>query len=156
MRITIDNIPDEIAHEIATGLITLLTQRTSVEVINHEAAVLSITPEWTPDRAAALLRDLPDSAAGIIRAAARNNGWSDASALRGPDGDASLRGQASAITKAINRGARRGTWPQGMPLPVAAQYDPNNPSYQRTTGYSMPEEIVPAFRTALDQIGPRS
>ncbi len=32
------------------------------------------------------------------------------------------------------------------------QYDPDNPSYQRTKGYTMPEELLPAFREAFARI----
>jgi hypothetical protein len=35
---------------------------------------------------------------------------------------------------------------------VIAQYDPNSPSYQRTTGFTMPEELLPPFRAALEQL----
>lgn len=35
---------------------------------------------------------------------------------------------------------------------MIAQYDPNNPSYQRTTGFTMPEELLPPFKAALDQL----
>jgi hypothetical protein len=113
---------------------------------------MSLTPEWTVDRAIALIRDIPMMADRIVRAAAAGNGWADASALRGPSGDDSLRGQTTAITKAIKRGARNGLWPESMPLPVSALYDPNNPSSQRTRGFVMPAELVPVFQEAIRQL----
>ncbi|MFC4517256.1 MULTISPECIES: hypothetical protein [Streptomyces] len=31
-------------------------------------------------------------------------------------------------------------------------YDPNNPAYQRTAGFTMPEEFLPAFREAFERL----
>ncbi|MEV5944561.1 hypothetical protein [Streptomyces sp. NPDC051994] len=152
MRITIDDIPDEIAQEIATGLIALVAQHTPVQLAEHKAVVMSLTPEWTPDRAAAFMRDIPAMADRIVRLAAANNGWADASELRGPEGEDSLRGQTTAITKAVKRGARKSLWPEGMQVPVSATYDANVQSYQRTSGFSMPAELVPIFQDAIRRL----
>jgi hypothetical protein len=152
VRITIDDIPDEIAKDIATGLIALVAQHRPVRLAEHKAAVMTLTPEWTLERAIAFIRDIPAMAERIVRSAAANNGWADASSLRGPSGDDSLRGQTTAITKALRRGARKNIWPEQMPIPVSAIYDPNNPSYQRTSGFVMPAELVPIFQAAIREL----
>ncbi|WP_331756755.1 hypothetical protein [Streptomyces decoyicus] len=141
MRIIIEDVPDDLAREIAA-------------LIGHhqDSPPVTFTPEWTVTRAVQLLRDLPAVASQLIREAVAGNGWAPAENLRGPDGKASLRGRSGAITKAVNRGAAAGKWPKEMPVPVQAQYDPENPAYQRTMGYEMPEDLVPVFRAAIDRI----
>ena len=37
-------------------------------------------------------------------------------------------------------------------MPVIAQYDPEVQAWQRTTGYTMPEQHLEAFREALARI----
>lgn len=118
---------------------------------SHGLDMASAGPEWTTGRAESLLRDLPDAAREIIRHAVDGNGWGAAELLRGADG-ASLRGRTGSITQAMKRGVKSGRIPDGLPAPVIAQYDPNNPSYQRTTGFTMPEELLPAFRAAFNQM----
>ncbi|WP_329299191.1 hypothetical protein OG410_12515 [Streptomyces sp. NBC_00659] len=141
MRIVLEEVPDELARE----LFALLGQADKLPV--------AFTPEWTVSRAAALLRDLPTAAIEIIRAAAMaDDGWASAEVFRGPDGKASLRGRTGAITKAIQRGATRKDWPADMPVPVQAQYDPNIPAFQRTSGFRMHADCVPVFRAAIERI----
>jgi hypothetical protein len=132
-----------VSEELARELFALLGR--------HGAEAVQDT-QWTVTRAAQLLRDLPTTAVQIIRLAAKGDGWVAAEHLRGPDGTESLRGRSGAITKAINRGVSKKRWPAGMPQPVEAQYDPENPSYQRTTGYVMNEDLVPVFLAALKRI----
>ena len=38
------------------------------------------------------------------------------------------------------------------PVPLSAQYDPVNRSYRRTTGFTMPEALLPTFRAAIEQL----
>ncbi|MFJ3699474.1 hypothetical protein ACIPW9_36020 [Streptomyces sp. NPDC090052] len=141
MRIIFEDVPDDLARDIAKL------------VARHDTPPpATFTPEWTVTRAEHLLRDLPAVALQLIREAVLGNGWADADKLRGPDGKASLRGRSGAITKAVNRGAAAGRWPAGVDVPIQAQYDPENPSYQRTTGYVMPDDLVPVFRAAIDRI----
>ncbi|MFF7459699.1 hypothetical protein [Kitasatospora sp. NPDC008115] len=140
MRIILEDVPDELARE----LFALLAKHQSVQAVQDA--------QWTETRAEQLLRDLPTNATQIIRHAVAGKGWAAAKQLRGPNGSDSLRGRSGAITKAINRGTAKGRWPTGMPQPVEAQYDPDNPSYQRTTGYVMTEDLVPVFEAALRRI----
>ena len=108
-------------------------------------------PEWTPARAASLLRDLSGGAREIIRRTVEGNGWADASSIRGGDAT-SLRRQSGSISRAIKRGVRAGRLPEGLPVPLSAQYDPVHPSYLRTTGFTMPEALLPVFRAAFEQL----
>ncbi|MFG3369643.1 hypothetical protein ACGF0K_32380 [Streptomyces sp. NPDC048156] len=141
MRIIIEDVPEDLARDIAAL------------IGGHQSEPpVSFTPEWTVTRAEQLLRDLPKVAAQLIREAAAGNGWAPAEKLRGPDGKESLRGRSGAITKAINRGAASQRWPANMPAPVQAQYDPEVPAYQRTTGYVMTEDLVPVFRAAVERV----
>ena len=39
--------------------------------------------------------------------------------------------------------------PEGF---ARAQYDPINPSYHRTTGFTMSEALLPVFRAAVRQL----
>jgi hypothetical protein len=117
----------------------------------HGHTPVTVEHEWTPARAEALLRDLPERAVQIIRVTVDGDGWGPAGELRGTE-NASLRGRSGAIAQAVKRGIRAGRFPDGLPVPVSAQYDPNNQSYQRTAGYVMAEEHLPAFRAALARL----
>ncbi|NLU75522.1 hypothetical protein HCC61_23130 [Streptomyces sp. HNM0575] len=141
MKIVIEDVSEAFARQL-------------VELAATNGLVVAVEPEslqWTAGRAESLLRDIPDAALEIIRVTVDGNGWGDASNLRGEDG-ASLKGRTGAITKAIKRGVKTGRLPEGLPTPVIASYDPNNPSYQRTAGFTMPEELLPAFRDAFKRI----
>lgn len=139
MNIVIEGATEEFAREI-------------VELAaGRGLGVAAVGPRWTPARAESLLRDLPTAALEIVRAAVDGDGWADAGELRGEDG-ASLRGRTGSITQAVKRGVKTGRFPDGLPAPVVAQYDPNNPSFQRTTGFTMPEELLSAFREAFGRL----
>jgi len=56
------------------------------------------------------------------------------------------------VPEALARGVRAGRLPEGLPVPLNAQYGPINPSYHRTTGFTMPEALLPAFRAAVRQL----
>jgi hypothetical protein len=142
MKIVIEDVPEDLAREL---------------VMLAASCGLGTTrePEWTPARAASLLRDLPEGARQIIRLTVEGNGWADARSVRGSIGGGegtSLRRQAGSISRAIRRGVRAGRLPEGLPVPLTAQYDPVNPSYQRTTGFVMPEALLSAFRAAISQL----
>jgi hypothetical protein len=139
MRIIIEDVPEDLGRE----LVELAASR--------GLRIAAPRLEWTPARAETLLRDLPDAALEIIQRTVEGGGWGDASLFRGND-DASLRGRTGPISKAIKRGVKTGRLPEGLPAPAIAQYDPNNPSYQRTTGFTMPEEVLPAFRAAFERL----
>ncbi|UGT58921.1 hypothetical protein [Nocardia asteroides] len=116
----------------------------------HGVTVRPVAPGWTVGRAESFLRDLPSVALSIVRAAVDGNGWADSADIR--DDGASLRGRTGAISQAIKRGVKAGRLPEDLPAPISPQYDPDNPSYQRTKGYTMPEELLPAFREAFARI----
>jgi hypothetical protein len=138
MKIVIEDVPEALAREL-------------VKLATSSGLAASAEPEWTPARAASLLRDLPDGAREIIRLTVAGHGWADASKI--PGGSAtSLRRQAGSISRAIKRGVRAGRLPEGLPVPLSAQYDPVNPSYHHTTGFTMPEALLPAFRAAIRQL----
>ena len=138
MKIVIEDVPEVLAREL-------------VKLATSSGLAASTEPEWTPARAASLLRDLPAGAREIIRLTVEGRGWADASAIPCGDGT-SLRRQAGSISRAIKRGVRAGRLPEGLPVPLSAQYDPVNPSYHRTTGFTMPEAVLPAFRAAVMQL----
>lgn len=137
MKIVIEDVPEALAREL-------------LKLVTASGLAPAEEPEWTPALAASLLRDLPAGAREIIRVTVKGHGWADASSIRGGE-DTSLRRQAGSISRAIKRGVRAGRLPEGLPVPLSAQYDPVHPSYQRTTGFIMPAGLVPAFRTALRQ-----
>jgi hypothetical protein len=139
MKIVIEDAPEDLVRD----LVSLAADR--------GLAVTATALGWTAARAESLLRDLPDATLEIIRVVVDGGGWGDATELRGEDG-ASLRGKTGSITQAIKRGVRTGRLPEGLTAPIIAQYDPNNPSFQRTTGFTMPEEILPAFREAFGRL----
>ena len=141
MRIIIEDVPDDLAKEIAAL------------IGSHQAELpLKFTPVWTAERAELLLRDLPGVAAQLIREAVRGGGWAPAEKFRGPDGKDSLRGRSGAITKAVTRGALAERWPKEMPTPVRAMYDPEVAGYRRTLGYQMDHDLLPAFEAAIERI----
>lgn len=142
MRIIIEDVPDDLARE----LVQILGRQGAVDVqVEPEVA------EWTADRAVTLLRDIPSAARQILRLTAGGDGWADAAAVRG-DGDATLRGRTSPITQAIKRGVRAGLLPAGLPAPIVTRYDPDNPSWNRTSGFAMSEALVPVFRAAFARL----
>ncbi|MEV6048386.1 hypothetical protein [Streptomyces xanthochromogenes] len=141
MKIVIEDVPQD----FAVQLVQLAATHGLAVTVQSEPV------QWTAGRAESLLRDIPDTALEIIRVTVVGNGWGDASKIRGDDG-LSLKGRTGPITKAIKRGVKTGRLPEGLPTPVIATYDPNNPSYQRTAGFTMPEEFLPAFREAFERL----
>ncbi|WP_405672921.1 hypothetical protein [Streptomyces sp. NBC_01530] len=139
MRIVIEDVPDDFAREL-------------IQLAADRGLNIAVAPaQWTAARAEALLRDLPDAALEIIRVTVDGKGWGDAERLRGADGSA-LTGRTGAITQAIKRGIKTGRLPDGLATPVIATYDPNASGYQRTSGFTMPEEMLPAFEAAFKRL----
>ncbi|MFE6776406.1 hypothetical protein [Streptomyces sp. NPDC057702] len=141
MKIVIEDVPEEFARE--------LVQLAAGRGLHMEVA--PPVPQWTGDYAQILLRALPDLQRNIFQVTVEGDGWGDAAKLRGDDG-ASLKGRTGSITRTINALIKRQELPPGLPKPIAANNDPNKRSYQRTGGFRMPQECLPAFREAFKSI----
>jgi hypothetical protein len=138
VRIVFEDVSDELAVQ--------LTELLAAHGLQPVRAELT----WTPARAEALLRDLPEVAGEIIRRTVAGNGWCPADELREQLG--SLRGRTGAISQALTRGVKAERLPDGLPVPVSAVYDPEVTSYQKTKGFAMPEEHLAAFRAAIGNL----
>ncbi|MFE6132707.1 hypothetical protein ACFQ6Q_31275 [Streptomyces sp. NPDC056437] len=120
-------------------------------IAEHRDSLTLLTDiEWTPERAATLLRNLPDKAARVIIAAVEGGGYVAAASLREDGG--SMRGHTGPITHALNRGVREGWWPEGMPTPIKASYNPDVAGPQRAAGFLLTEGLLPAFQAAVSQV----
>jgi hypothetical protein len=141
MKIVIEDVPEEFARE----LVRLAAAR------GLPVEVATPVPQWTSEYAQILLRALPDLQRNIFQVTVEGDGWGDAATLRGDDG-ASLKGRTGSITRTINALVKREELPLGLPKPIAANNDPNKRSYQRTGGFRMPQECLPAFSEAFKNI----
>ncbi|MDQ0945976.1 hypothetical protein [Streptomyces sp. V1I1] len=139
MRIIIED-PDEAFRDKLLALITA----------HSDTLTLVTDTEWTEERAATLLRNLPARAARVIRAAVDGDGYVAAEELR-EEGKA-MRGHTGPITQALKRGVRNGWWPEGMPRPIEAEYNADVAGYQRAVGFRMTEELLLAFREASARV----
>jgi hypothetical protein len=138
MRIVFEDVSEELALQLAELLAA------------HGLQPARTEPSWTAARAEALLRDLPTFARELIRRTVAGNGWCPADELR-HEGE-TLRGRTGPITQAITRGIKADRFPEGLPVPVSAVYDPDVASYQKTKGFAMPEEHLDAFRAAVEHL----
>jgi len=111
-----------------------------------------LAPQWTTELAEVLVRDLGAAARRLLRETARADGRIDAATLRGPEGDRTLKGLTGPITKAMARLVKSGKLPEGLPVPVDAEYDPATRAWQRTIAFSMPPALVPLFRAAFERL----
>jgi hypothetical protein len=111
-----------------------------------------LTPQWTAELAEVLIRDLGTAARRLLRESALAGGRIDAAALRGREGDQTLKGLTGPITKAMVRLKKSGKLPEGLPTPVRAEYDPAVRAWQRTIAFYMPAELVPPFKAAFERI----
>ncbi len=110
-----------------------------------------LEPAWDADTAEVLLRDLHKSALGLLRLMAQHHGRVTSDVVR-KDPEQSLRGLTGPITKAMQRLVKAGRLPEGLPHPVATEYDPNIRAYQKAIAFSMPAAMVPAFAAAFERI----
>lgn len=131
----------------------LIRNVTSAEAISI-AAVLGDRPHeiveraWTKEEAIAVLSDLSDNAARLIRLTVDWDGVLTADALRDHAGD-TLRGASGPITKTQQRLVRDGVIRDGLPRILVSVYDPNNRSYQRLRAYRMDTATQTAFAAAI-------
>ncbi|MFF3159584.1 hypothetical protein [Streptomyces sp. NPDC057910] len=115
----------------------------------HELAVTQ-DPGWNEDRAELFLRSTTEGARALLLRVVDGGGWADAEELRAELD--SFRGATIALSRALQRGARQGHWPENTPAPAEVVYDEKNPSWQRAQGYHMSTETLAAFQVAFDRL----
>ncbi|MET8750787.1 hypothetical protein ABZW32_11925 [Streptomyces sp. NPDC004667] len=147
MRIVIEDVPDHLGAEIALGIVELVARHTPLAYGGDGISVL-VQCDWTPERAAHLLRDLPLRAIGVVRHVVEGSGWADVDTLRGANGDGLWKGFNTTLASAVARGARRGLWPAGIRVPLTPTTHPDGD--RRIRGYAMPCEAVAVFARALE------
>lgn len=104
---------------------------------------------WTQEYVSEYVASLRWNARRLVREVARAGGELDASVMRGPDGEGSLRGLTGPLRKTLNRLVAEGKLPAGLPVPVEADYDYSIASWQRTPSFKMATELVPLFSAAF-------
>ncbi|MFD4319020.1 hypothetical protein [Streptomyces sp. NPDC058548] len=134
------------SEEFAEKLVALAAQH------HAELTISTVHPGWSVDRAERYLRDLT---AGARRMAEMvivdgDDGYLNADHLRHRIGK--LNGPANALARAVDRGVRKGWWPEDTPAPITPVSNPDNPSWHENIAYRMDQEIVPIFREALTRI----
>jgi hypothetical protein len=115
-----------------------------LDLLAEHAAAVVIDTGWTHERAKQYELSLPARARAILRAAVARGGYVSADVLRGPDGTGTLTGHSAAFKQALERGVRKGWWPDGTPAPVVA----HGPGFGKVAGYGIASEAWPAFETA--------
>ncbi|MEV6653941.1 hypothetical protein [Streptomyces sp. NPDC051219] len=122
-----------------------------LELLAKHAASVTFDTEWTVERAQRFYAAVPARAQRILREAAvrdgcfvSNDGFVSADELRDSD-DSSLRGHSAPLKQALERGVRKGWWPEGMRPPI----EPRGPGFGRVQGYQMPHDLVETFFTAI-------
>lgn len=91
-----------------------------------QGATVFMESDWTPERAAHLIRDLPARATRVLRHVVDGSGWADIDMLRGPNGDGVWKGLNTTLANAVARASRT----TGDPVvregaPVVHQDDPD-------------------------------
>ncbi|WP_241845049.1 hypothetical protein [Streptomyces silvensis] len=133
------------SEEFAEKVIALAAQH------HAELSISTVRPGWTVDRAERYLRDLT---AGSRRMAEMvtvdGDGYLGADHLRSALG--ALNGPSNGLKRAVDRGIRKGWWPEGTPAPITPVSDPDNPSWHQNIAYRMDRDLVPVFREALTRI----
>ena len=114
------------------------------------AGTVMVAPDttWTEQRAADLVSIMPPGTRDFFGHIVAEEGRADAPALRDAVGG-DLRGVTGSLSKTVDRGARLGMWPQGMPSPITVDYG-EKPNYRRAHRYLMNPEDVRTFRAAID------
>ncbi|MEV7535480.1 hypothetical protein [Streptomyces hydrogenans] len=141
MEIIIKGASEEFARE----LVALAAQH------HAELSISTVKPGWTVDRAERYLRDLTAGARTMAEMViVEGDGYLDADHLRRVVG--ALNGPANSLKRAVDRGVRKGWWPEGTPRPVTPVSNPDNPSWHQNIAYRMDQELLPVFREALLRI----
>lgn len=113
-------------------------------LLAEHAAQVEIDTTWTLPRAEAYFRSLPARARRIVEEVTARDGYVSADNLRDTP-EASLRGHAGPLARALQRGVANGLWPEGMRPPIEAQ----GPGFGKVVGYRMPDDLVEVFYTAV-------
>ncbi|BFP50045.1 hypothetical protein KCMC57_64130 (plasmid) [Kitasatospora sp. CMC57] len=122
--------------EFHEQLLSLLADHAAYVEIQTDAT-------WTPDRASLYWNSLPPRAQRILREAVLHNGFVSADLLR-EDGK-SLRGHSGPLNSALERGFRKGWWPDGMRSPI----QPQGPGFGQVVGYRIPDDLIEVFEEAI-------
>ncbi|MEU5972001.1 hypothetical protein [Streptomyces globisporus] len=134
------------SEEFAEKLVALAAQH------HAELSISTVRPGWTVDRAERYLRDLTAGSRRMAEMVTVDGaGYIEADHLRSVLG--ALNGPSNGIKRAVDRGIRKGWWPEGTPQPITPVSDPNNPSWHQNIAYRMDQELVPVFREAITRIG---
>lgn len=133
------------SEEFAEKLVTLAAQH------HAELSISTVRPGWTVDRAERYLRDLTASSRRMAAMVVLDgDGYIDADQLRSILG--ALNGPSNGLKRAVDRGVRKGWWPEGTPAPITPVSNPDNPSWHENIAYRMDKELVPVFTEALTRI----
>ncbi|MFI0596641.1 hypothetical protein [Streptomyces griseus] len=131
--------------EFAEKLVALAAQH------HADLSISTVRPGWTVDRAERYLRDLTAGSRKMAEMVIGDgNGFIDADGIRSALGK--LNGPSNGLKRAVDRGIRKGWWPEGTPAPITPVSDPENPSWHQTIAYRMDQEHVPVFREAITRI----
>lgn len=122
--------------EFREQLLALLADHAAYVEIQTDAT-------WTPERAARYWHSLPPRAQRILREAVLHHGYVSADLLR-EDGKG-LRGHSGPLRAALERGVRKGWWPDGMRPPI----QPQGPGFGQVVGYRIPDDLIEVFEEAI-------
>ncbi|MFH8786971.1 hypothetical protein [Streptomyces roseoverticillatus] len=128
--------------------------RRLMQLLGEHGAVLEHDEEegWTINHAKELIHELNSHAKLLLRACADGEGWVSGGEFREQHGDRALYGPTAAITKAVKRCIRNGKLPEGFTSPINPTYNPDNPSWQKTGGYTMTKSDAKAFAEAFAEL----
>jgi len=150
--ISTDDLNDETIEKLRDAVATVLAEASSA--VHDPDAVQG----WTVGSAAELHRRLiadnrPVQAAAIV-AAAVNGGRVERNgvyALGNYSPDRSLKGFTRPVRRIMAEMSVNGLLPIDAVMPMEPEYDPANPSFQRTTGFGMPADVAAIFAEAIPQ-----
>ncbi len=126
------------------------------DVLGNTQPAVEAVQGWTPELAAELLarlgqRNRPVQAL-VIKAMATSGGEVDRAKvyeLGGYPQERSLNGFTRPVAGVVNEMVSEGLLAASAACPMITLYDPNNPSYQKARGFSMPSEVAEVFASAI-------
>jgi hypothetical protein len=105
---------------------------------------------WTRAVVEEALEELPDLQAAVVQQAIRNGGQvsrAEVYQLGAFPADRKLRGFTRPIVRVMAQLKDAGRLPQTAEVLLVAVYDEENPTYQRTQGFTIPLEVVALMRS---------